>query len=202
MTKIKNESLHAALGEGDLWERCIALREACPCRNGGTRDDLALWREVFERALKGGRRERRAAAHAIGTLTEKAKTSDEWRGLLHDLRDDLDALLRDPRASQQVLGTMKRHGHAHRGAARKNYRRRRKALDLATPEELAAWVNRRWQLSKSQTLTAQDAGVRRLFQWLRHRVDFQPERATKESELAKRATRYLPMLLGCERQAA
>ena len=202
MTRPKNERLHAALSGSDHRARCLALREACPCRNGGVRDDLALWREIFERALKGGRRERGAAAHAIGTLTEKAKTSDEWRSLMHELRDDLDALLRDPRASQQVLGTMKRHGHAHRGAARKNYRRRRNALDLATPEELAAWVNRRWQLSTAQAFTAHDAGVRRLWQWLRHRVDFQPERGTKESELAKRATRYLPMLLGCEQRAA
>ena len=86
--------------------------------------------------MKGGRRKHGAAAHAIGTLTEKARTSDEWRSLLHELRDDLDALLRDPRASQQILGTMKRHGHAHRSAARKNYRRRRNALD---PPPLKNW---------------------------------------------------------------
>lgn len=195
----KNRGLHAALQEDDHRARCLALRELCPCRNNRARD-LALWRDIFKRARHGGRRERGAAAHAIGTLTEKAKTSDEWRSLLHDLRDDLDDLLRDPRASQQVLGTMKRHGHAHRGAARKNYRRRRRLLDLATPEELAAWVNERWQVPKAQALTANDAGVRRLWHWLRHRVDFQPERGTKETELAKRAVRYLPGLL--QKQAA
>ena len=73
----------------------------------------------------------------------------------------------------------------------------------ATPAEIyRSQKECRWQLSKAQAYTAHDAGVRRLWQWLRHRADFQPERGTKESELAKRATRYLPMLLGCEQRAA
>ena len=74
-------------------------------------------------------------------------------------------------------------------------------------------MNQRRQLSTAQAFTAHDAGcaacvlpsiaaVRSRWQWLRHGVDFQPECGAKESELAKRAKRYLPMLLGCERQAA
>ena len=122
MIRPKNERLHAALSGSDCAARCLALREACPCRNGVCGTILPCGGGL-RAGVKGGRRKRGAVAHAIGTLTEKARTSDEWRSLLHELRDDLD-VLRDPRASQQILGTMKRHGHAHRSAARKNYRRR------------------------------------------------------------------------------
>lgn len=149
---------------------------------------------VFDKAMHGGKRERNRAAHAIGTLTEKAEDNDEWRELLHHLRDELDALMRNTRASRNILGTMKRHGHAHKGAARKNYRRRRRALDLTTPAELAEWVNQRLGLAGEQRVSANDAGVRRLQRWLRHRVEFQPQRRTEEAELAAKAKRYLPRL--------
>ena len=185
--------LLAALGDSDNETRCGALRDVCPCRNNRVRD-LAVWRAVFDKAMHGGKRERNRAAHAIGTLTEKAEDNDEWRELLHHLRDELDALMRNTRASRNILGTMKRHGHAHKGAARKNYRRRRRALDLATPTELAEWVNQRLGLAGQQKVSANDAGIRRLQRWLRHRIEFQPQRRTEEAELAAKAKRYLPHL--------
>ena len=187
--------LLTALHEGDHRRRCETLRQLCPCRNNHVRD-LAVWREVFHKALHGGMRERDQAAHAIGTLTEKAQRSAEWRNLLHSLRDELDALMLDTRASRRILGQMKKHGHAHRGAARQNYRRRRRSLDLATPAELAAWVNGAFNLAREQRVSATDPGVLRLAHWLKHRIACQPARRTKEGELIDKAKRYLPHLLG------
>lgn len=187
------ENLLETLARGDHRARCVALRALCPCRNNHMRD-MAAWRAVFRKALHGGMRERDQAAHAIGTLTEKALTNLEWRYLLHALRDDLDALMRDTRASRQILGQMKKHGHAHRGAARQTYRRRRRLLDLSTPRELAAWVNARLSLPPAEQVLASDPGVQRLWGWLRHRVRFQPARGTKEHELVAKARRYLPRL--------
>ena len=187
------ESLLAALGGEDRRARCDALRELCPCRNNQVRD-LEVWRDVFARALHGGMRERDQAAHAIGTLTEKAKHNAEWQGLLRALKGDLDALMQDTRAARRILGQMKKHGHAHRGAAMQNYRRRRRALDLATAEELADWVNSHRALGEAEQVTAADPGVERLWHWLRHRVQFQPTRKTRERDLVDRARRYLPHL--------
>ncbi len=156
--------------------------------------DLEVWRDVFARALHGGMRERDQAAHAIGTLTMKAKQNAEWRDLLRALKGDLDALMQDPRAASRILGQMKKHGHAHRGAAMQNYRRRRRALDLGTAEELADWINAHRALPARHCVTAADPGVQRLWRWLRHRVRFQPTRKTRERELVERARRYLPHL--------
>ena len=187
------DNLLAALEEGDHRMRCETLRALCPCRNNHVRD-LAVWREVFDRALHGGMRERDRAAHAIGTLTEKAQRSAQWRDLLHSLREELDALMRDNRASRRILGQMKKHGHAHRGAARQNYRRRRRSLDLANPAELAEWVNHRLNLAGEQGISGNDPGVLRLWRWLKHRIACQPARTTKEEELMDKARRYLPRL--------
>lgn len=185
--------LLATLSGDDCGKRCSALRDICPCRNNRVRD-IAVWRAVFDKALHGGIRERDRAAHAIGTLTEKAERSAEWRDLLHELRDELDALMRDTRASRQILGQMKKHGHAHRGAAWQNYRRRRRRMDLATANELALWLNGRLGLTGLRCVSEHDAGVRRLHRWLRHRIVFQPTRRTAEEELLKKAQRYLPQL--------
>lgn len=189
-------NLFAALATGDHRRRCDTLRALCPCRNNHVRD-FAVWRQVFERALHGGMRERDQAAHAIGTLIEKAERSAEWRDLLHKLRDELDALMRDTRAARRILGQMKKHGHAHRGAAQQNYRRRRRSLDLATPAELAAWLNGKLNLAEGaegKSVAANDPGIRRLWRWLKHRTVCQPERGTKEEELIDKARRYLPRL--------
>ena len=183
----------AALTAEDNRARCEALRQLCPCRNNRMRD-LVVWRAVFATALEGGKRERGQAAHAIGTLLDKARRSSEWRDLLHALQDDLDALMRDARASGPVLGTMKRHGHAHRGAARQNYRRHRSALSLATRSELAAWINQALALAEERRVAPEDPGVGRLWRWLSHRVACQPGRTTKETEMLDKARRYLPRL--------
>jgi len=174
---------------GNNYSRCDVLRELCPCRNNQVRD-LAVWREIFRKAIEGGMRERHQAAHAIGTLMEKAQTSAVWREILRALEGELDMLMRDTRASRMLLGQM----GAHRGAAMRTYRRRRKVLDLATPTELADWVNGHLQLARQQRVSSSDAGMRLLWRWMKHRVEFQPKRGTQEDELIAKARRYLPQL--------
>ena len=151
-----------------------------------------MWRAVFHKATHGGIRERRQAAHAIGTLSEKAAKSSEWHALLRTLRPELDALMGDTRASRALLGTMKRHGHMHRGAARQNYRRHRQRLELATQAELAEWLNAELRLAAEQAIDPREPGVARLWGWLKHRIACQPNRKTKDEELLNRARRYLP----------
>ena len=193
MSKARDaDRLLKALGDAGYDARCAALRDACPCRSHVR--DPELWREIFDRALNGGMRERDRAAHAIGTLMEKAERSDEWRDVLARHEDDLDILMQDARASRVLLGQMKRHGHAHRGAARQGYRRRRKVLDLRTPGELAAWVNERVGLEGTEAVPANDPGIARMWNWLKNRVTRQPGRRTKEEELVAKARRYLPHL--------
>lgn len=183
--------LLANLGASNHRVRCATLRALCPCRNSRVQD-LAVWRAVFDLARHGGIRERKQAAHAIGTLSEKAARSDDWHALLRALRPELDALAADARASPQLLGTMKRHGHMHRGAARQSYRRHRQRLELATEAELAAWLNRELGLPAERAVDPHHPGVARLWGWLRHRIACQPNRKTKDEELLRRARRYLP----------
>lgn len=171
--------------------RCRTLRDICPCRNGKVQH-VTVWRAVFHKARHGGIKERRQAAHAIGTLSDKATRNADWHALLRALRPELDALMADSRASQALLGTMKRHGHMHRGAARQNYRRHRQRLELATPDELAAWLNQELGLASESAVDPQEPGIERLWRWLKHRIACQPTRATKDAELLQRARRYLP----------
>ena len=187
--------LLAALRGEDHRARCEALAALCPCRRGRRRD-LGTWREIFRRARDGGQRERDLAAHAIGTLTEKAQGSDDWRLVLRALRPELDALTRHPRAASAVLRQMKRNCNQseRRGEALRRLRRRRQALRLATPPEVAEWVNATLALSGRRRVAPSDPGVQRMSQWLRHRVKFQPGRATRQAELLDRARRYLPAL--------
>ena len=187
------DKLLAALEDESYQTRCDALRDCCPCRTGNLRD-FEVWQAVFDKALHGNLRERDRAAHAIGTLTEKAVENPAWRDVLRNFKTELDTLRRDRRAARLLLGQMKKHGHAHRGAAAQGYRRRRKVLDLATPDELAAWVNGRLQLADPCRVTGNHPGVQRLARWMAHRVVGQPERRTSEAELATRAARYLPQL--------
>ena len=195
------DKLLAALEDESYQTRCDALRDCCPCRTGNLRD-FEVWRAVFDKALHGNLRERDRATHAIGTLTEKAVENPAWRDVLRNFKTELDALRRDRRAARLLLGQMKKHGHAHRGAAAQGYRRRRKVLDLATPDELAAWVNDRLQLADPDRVTGNHPGVQRLARWMAHRVVGQPERRTSEAELATRAARYLPQLFEEYRQRA
>ena len=193
MPRIDIDNLLAAMNEGSYQSRCAAIRSLCPCRNNRVRD-LAVWAEIFRKAREGGLRERDQAAHAIGTLTEKAAKNDEWREVLYAFRQELDALMRDTRSARVVLGQMKKHGHAHRGAARQGFRRRRTVLDLKTPKELADWVNGHLGLAGQAQVAANDPGLLRLWRWLANRVRSQPGRRTTEPELVSRGQRYLPAL--------
>ena len=193
MSKARDaDRLLKALGDSGYDVRCAALRDACPCRSHVR--DPELWREIFDRALNGGMRERDRAAHAIGTLMEKAERSDEWREVLARHSGDLDALMQDNRIARVLLGQMKRHGHAHRGAARQGYRRRKAVLELRTPAQIAAWVNAHLGLEGRAAVPASDPGIARMGNWLTHRVTRQPGRSTKEDELVAKARRYLPHL--------
>ena len=104
--------------------------------------------------------------------------------------------MHDARASRRLRGEMKKHGDAHRGAAIQSYRSRRRVLDKATPAELTQWLNGQLRLSGRDRVGANDPGVQRLWRWQKHRVKFQPERATRDDELLNKAQRYLPHLFG------
>ena len=71
MTEIDIDKLLAAMSAGSYLSRCDAIRALCPCRNNSVRD-LAVWAAIFRKARDGGFRERDQAAHAIGTLMDKA----------------------------------------------------------------------------------------------------------------------------------
>ncbi|MCY3813503.1 MAG: hypothetical protein OXH15_17045 [Gammaproteobacteria bacterium] len=71
MTETDIDKLLAAMNGGSYMSRCDAIRALCPCRNNSVRD-LAVWAEIFRKAQEGGFRERDQAAHAIGTLMDKA----------------------------------------------------------------------------------------------------------------------------------
>ena len=193
MAEIDIAKLLADMNTGSNLSRRDAIRALCPCRNNSVRD-LAVWGEIFRKARDGGFRERDRAAHAIGTLMEKAARNAEWRDVLNAFGDELDALVRDPRSARQILGQMKKHGHAHRGAASQGYRRRRAVLDLRTPAELANWVNEHLGLAGRSRVAPNDPGLSRLWGWLAHRVRCQPGRRTSEKELIGRGQRYLPEL--------
>ena len=177
----------------DLLERRQFLRGLCPCRTNSS-EDINGWRTLFTQARLGSYSERRAAAHSIGTLLAKAQQVAQYRELLLQLKEELDALMQDPRTASQVLGVMKKHGHAHKGAARKNYRRAYAVFRLQTPEEIAKWLNQRLNLSPQSQLTTGSKVVKRLSKWLEHRVSFQPNRSTSEIEILERVRQLQPNL--------
>ena len=179
----------------DLLERRRFLRGLCPCRTNSS-EDVDGWRELFTKARFGSYSERRAAAHSIGTLLEKAQRIEQYRELLVQLKDELDALMQDPRAASDVLGVMKKHGHAHKGAARKNYRRAYAVFSVQSPEEIAKWINDRLKLSTKRRVTTGSKVVKRLANWLEHRVAFQPTRTTSEDEILERVRQLQPSLFG------
>lgn len=167
--------------------RRTLVRELCPCRT--TQRDLEVWREIFRQARAGGRGERTSAAHTIATLMEKADTAGEWRKVLQDLSMEVDQTMADPRARSLILAQMKRHGHAHRGAAAQGYRRRRKVMELKTKEDLADWISD--ALDLPEKISAKNPGLDRLWRWQQHRIRFQPERRTKEAELLAKAKQFV-----------
>ncbi len=193
MSKKKSKTIDvllATISDGTHDARCNTLRSLCPCRNNNR--EAEVWEEIFTRALEGGMRERNQAIHAIGTLMEKGIRSPGWRDILHQFSDRLDALMNDPRTSRLLLAQMKKHGHAHRGAAIQSYKKRRRRLDMATPAELAEWLNDKAKLTGSSRIDANEQGVKRLWRWQQHRVQFQPNRGTREKELLTMAERFLP----------
>lgn len=177
----------------DLVGRRRFLRGLCPCRTNSS-EDVKGWQELFTKARFGSYSERHAAAHSIGTLLEKAQRVEQYRELLVQLKDELDALMQDPRTASEVLGVMKKHGHAHKGAARKNYRRAYAVFSVQSPEEIAKWLNDRLKLSAKRRVTTGSKVVRRLANWLEHRVAFQPGRSTSEDEILKRVRQLQPNL--------
>lgn len=189
----KTKSTKACVDDLNLIERRQFLRGMCPCRTNSS-DDLEGWRELFTRARFGSISERRAAAHSIGTLLEKAHRVDAYRELLVELQSELDALMADPRAASQVLGVLKKHGHAHKGAARKNYRKAYSLFTMQSPAEVASWLNNRMTSLTQPRVTANSKVVQNLSRWLKHRVTFQPARKTTEDELVKKARQLAPAL--------
>ena len=169
----KNQNSKICVDDMGLLERRQFLRGLCPCRTNSS-DDIDGWRTLFTQARFGSYSERHAAAHSIGTLLGKAQRVDQYRELLVQLKDELDALMQDPRAASQVLGVMKKHGHAHKGAARKNYRRAYAVFAIQTPDEIAKWLNQQLNLSAQRRVTKSSKIVKRLAKWLEHRVAFQP----------------------------
>ena len=176
-----------------MLERRQYLRSLCPCRSNSS-TDIEGWRELFNRARFGSYSERKAAAHSIGTLLDKAKQSDAYRELLQALQPDLDALMLDPRAASQVLGVLKKHGHAHKGAARKNYRKLYAIFSIQTEADMADWLNRRFAIQDTDRLTKDAVVVKKLVKWLNHRAKFQPERKVSESDLLKKTQLLMPTL--------
>ena len=189
------EDVLDSINDGSYYSRCSALRDLCPCRNNSNRD-VEVWDAIFDKARYGGRRERNAAAHAIGTLIEKGAASDAWRDIVHQLDGRIEELMGDARAAEMLLGQMKPHGHARRGTASRNLRRVRQMTAMPTAAELAVWVSEHPQFASEKPVDAQNRGVQRLGRWVRQRVKFQPSRKTSDAEMLKMARRFLPKEFG------
>lgn len=171
-------------------DRRRTLRSICPCRTNSSQE-YDKWRDLFTLARHGSYSERASAAHSLGTLIEKAKVVPAYRALLKHFQSDLDELMLDPKASRNVLGVMKKHGHAHKGAARKNYRKAYRVFQPYTKQDLVDWFNERMTPS-SRKVSVASPGIARLATWMQHRVKCQPNRRTTDEELLKKAKQYLP----------
>ncbi len=195
--KIRTQKVMESLASAGSDEKCDVLRELCPCRNQVR--DVEVWHEVFRVAREGGARSRNRASHAIATLMQRAQGSPRWRELLQSLQNDLDRLWGDPRASNMLAGQVA-HNAEHAKKLRKTpaaiYRYQTRVLDLATPEELAAWVNERTGLRRHEGVSPKHPGIQRLARWLEHRVTFHDHRKTDPDEFLEKAQRWLPEYLG------
>lgn len=167
------------------------LRGLCPCRANSS-EDLEGWRTLFNKARYGSFSERKSAAHSIGTLIERAKDDEMYRSLLVELEDDLDSLMRDPRAASQVLGVMKGHGHQRKGAGRRNYRKAISILALKSPNAIASWLNKHPKLLFKMPIDQHSKLVKKLAKWLDHRVKFEPNRQTSEADLLRQVQLFQP----------
>ena len=176
---------------GKSWERRKILKSLCPCRNSQVRD-VETWRSIIRIATNGSLKERNSAAHAIGTMLGKAKKNEEWQQIALQVEDDLHVLMDDTRASRSLLGTLKKHGHASRGTARRNYRRIVKSLDFHSPGQLANWINERQKLAGKKRLDASHSGIKQLTTWIDRRKRFEPDKRLTESAILAQAQRILP----------
>ena len=176
---------------GKINERRQMLKNLCPCRNNQVKD-VETWKGILEIATHGSLKERNSASHAIGTLLAKATKSEEWRQIVVQVEDELHALMDDTRASRSLLGTFKKHGHARRGTARKNYRRVIKSMDIQNPKQLSRWLNEKLSLPNHQAIETSHPGLKRLFVWLDRRRRFEPNKRTKEDEILAQAKQFLP----------
>ena len=175
-------------------QRQRELRSMCPCRSNTSQDEEG-WRHLFDRARFGSYAERKSAAHSIGTLLERSNTDPNYTGLVKKFQVELDALMRDPRSASQLLGVMKPHGHARRGAARRGYRKVYRAFSFRSRSDLAKWLNEKFNLQGKSRLTAGDKAVRKLASWVQHRTEFQPTSKLTEKELLHRVQKLLPQLV-------
>lgn len=175
------------------FERRKYLRSMCPCRVNSS-EDIDGWNDVFNKAKFGSYSERKAAAHTIGTLLEKANTVSSYRNLLKRFECELNDIMDNPKTASSILGTMKRHGHAHKGAARQGYRKVYKTLQIQSPEEIASWINRKFSLKQGKSVKKSDHCVKRMVKWIEHRVKFQPNRTISEETLLKQLKRFNPTL--------
>ncbi len=191
---VKAEVIEALDASGN--QQCDVLTLLCPCRNQVR--DLAVWHEVFRWARAGGSRARHRACHAIATLMQRAQGSTRWRQLLQSMDNDLSRLWSDPRASTMLVGQVE-HNASHARRLRKSpaalYRYQRRVLDLATPRELAAWVNEQAGLRPHEGVSPKHPGIQRLARWLEHRVTFHDHRKTDAEEILDKAQRWLPEFL-------
>ena len=169
------------------------LRGLCPCRTNSS-EDIDGWRVLFLKAKYGSFSERKAAAHSIGTLIQRAKDDNTYRSLLQHLEHDLHALMQDPRSASQLLGVMKGHGHQRKGSGRRNFRKAISVLKLQSPSALASWLNKHPKIATTKPIEQNSKLVRRLAQWLNHRVEFQPGRKTTDEELLHQARLMQPSL--------
>ena len=175
------------------FERREYLRSICPCRTNSS-GDVENWQEVFNSARFGSYSERKSAAHTIGTMLQRATTEPAYRELLKTFQSDLDALMQDPRSASAVLDTMKKHGHAHKGAARQAFRNVYKSTRLRSASEIVNWINGTFKLKGSRAVTKSDDCVSRLVKWVEHRVAFQPERDISHEDLIRALRRFRPSL--------
>lgn len=185
---------------GKIGQRRAMLKSLCPCRNGNTLD-VETWRSMVRICTNGSLKERNSAAHAIGTLLTKAEHSKKWRKVALEIAPDIHDLMDDSRASRSLLGTLKKHGHATKGTARKNYRRSIKSLnEQQTPQHLASWLNRKLLLDRRHRIEATHSGVQRLALWIERRRKFQPNRRTSEAEILTQARQLLPTFFSLSAQ--
>lgn len=99
---------------GRTEEKCVALRLLCPCRNRVY--DVDVWRRIFEAMETGNPEVQHQAAHAIGTLRERAQRDPQSQELLAQLKDDVERVMKNPQAramllNEQKIGRERIHGN-------------------------------------------------------------------------------------------